>query len=190
MLEYHRVDIDNIYQTLDEASSFDRHERRHRREVQRRVEELAGKVEELRNTREEDRCRCHDNGEPRPRFTIPLLDLEEFGTHVVRGAASSDETDSVESPLPMRVERDEEAVVEASLNIDDVEQAALEAVDGEEYNIADHVRSGDAEEPSSEYWIQALPPAPRGQGSISRGTVSGQRARRGRQSPYTRPVVE
>ena len=157
MLEYHRVDIDNIYQMLDEASLFDRHERHHRCEVQRCVEELAGKVEELRNTREEDRCHCHDNGEPRPCFTVPLLDLEEFGTRVVRGAASSDETDSVEDPLPVRVERDEEAVVEASLNIDDVERATLEASNGEEYNIADHVRSGDAEEPSSDYWIQALP---------------------------------
>ena len=121
MLEYHRVDIDNIYQTLDEASSFDRHERRHRREVQRRVEELTGKVEELCNTREEDRCRCYDNGEPRPCFTVPLLELEEFGTRVVRGAASSDKTDSVEDPLPVRVERDEEAVVEASLNVDNME---------------------------------------------------------------------
>ena len=51
VLEYHCANIDNIYQTLDEASSFDRHERRHCREVQRRVEELAGKVEELCNTR-------------------------------------------------------------------------------------------------------------------------------------------
>ena len=83
MLEYHRVNIDNIYQTLDEALLFDRHECRHHHEVQRRVEELAGKVEELHNTREEDLCRCHDNGEPRPCFTVPLLDLEEFGTRVV-----------------------------------------------------------------------------------------------------------
>ena len=51
MLECHRADIDNIYQTLDEASSFDRHERCHHRKVQRRVEELAGKVEGLHNTR-------------------------------------------------------------------------------------------------------------------------------------------
>ena len=51
MLEYHRVDIDNIYQTLDETSPFNRPERGYRREVQRRVEELAGKVEELHNTR-------------------------------------------------------------------------------------------------------------------------------------------
>ena len=72
-----------ILQTTRTTTAVDRHERRHRREVQRRVEELAGKVEELRNTREEDRCRCHDNGEPRPRFTVPLLDLEEFGTRVV-----------------------------------------------------------------------------------------------------------
>ena len=121
MLEYHRADINNIYQTLDEASSFDRHERRRRRKVQCHVEELAGKVEELRNTREEDRCHCHDNGEPRPRFTVPLLDLEEFRTRVVQGAVSLDETDSVEDPLPVRVERDEEAVVEALLNIDKVE---------------------------------------------------------------------
>ena len=48
-----------------------------------RVEELAGKVDQLRNVREEDHCRCHDNREPRPRFTIPLLDLEELGTRVV-----------------------------------------------------------------------------------------------------------
>ena len=90
----------------------------------------------------------------------------------------------------MRVEYDEEAVVEASLNIDNAERATLEARNGEEYNIADHVRSGDAEEPLSDYWIQALPPAPRGQGSISHGTVSGQRVRRGRHSPYTHPVVK
>ena len=51
MLEYHCVDIDNIYQTLDEALLFDCHERRHRRKVQRRIKELAGKVEELYNTR-------------------------------------------------------------------------------------------------------------------------------------------
>ena len=51
MLEYHRVDIDDIYQMLDETSPFDRHERRHHHEVQRRVEELAGTVEELHNTR-------------------------------------------------------------------------------------------------------------------------------------------
>ena len=119
-----------------------------------------------------------------------MLDLEEFGTPVVRGAASSDETDSIESPLPVRVERNEEAVVEALLNINNVEQATLEASNGEEYNIADHVRSGNAEEPLSDYWVQALPPAPRGQGSISRGTVSGQRAHRGCHSPYTCPVVE
>ena len=81
-------------------------------------------------------------------------------------------------------------VVEALLNIDNVERAALKIINSEVYNIANHVRSGDAEEPLSGYWVQALPPAPRGQGSISRGTVSGQRARRGRRSPYTRPVVE
>ena len=119
--------------------------------MQHCVEELAGKVEELCNTMEEDRCHCHDNGESHPRFTIPLLDLEEFGTHVVQGAAPLDETDKVESPLPVRVERHEEAVVEASLNIDNVEQAALEAVSGEEYNITDHVHSGNAEEPLSDY---------------------------------------
>ena len=51
MLEYHHIDIDNIYQTLDEVLSFDCHERRHCCEVQRSVEELAGKVEELYNMR-------------------------------------------------------------------------------------------------------------------------------------------
>ena len=188
--EYHCVDIDNIYQTLDEASSSDHHECRHRHEVQRHVEELAGKVKELCNTREEGHCCCHDNGEPCPSFTILLLDLEEFGTCVVRGATSSDKTNSAENPLPVRVESDEKMVVEVSLNIDDAERAALEAVNGEEYNIINHVRSGDAEEPSSDYWVQVLPPAPRGQGSTSHGIVSGQRARHGRHSPYTRPVIE
>ena len=130
MLEYHRVDIDNIYQTLDGASSFDRPERRHRREVQHRVEELAGKVEELSQ-----------------------YEGKEFGTCGVQGAASSDETDSVES-------HDEEIVVEASLNINEVERAALKAINSEVYNIADHVHSGDAEEPLSGYWVQALPTAP------------------------------
>ena len=51
VLEYHRVDIDNIYQMLDETLPFDCHERCPRREVQRCAEELAGKVEELHNTR-------------------------------------------------------------------------------------------------------------------------------------------
>ena len=59
--------------------------------------------------------------------------------------------------------------MEASLNIDNVEQAALKAVNSEVYNIADHVPSGNAEEPWSGYWVQALPPAPRGQGSTSCG---------------------
>ena len=71
----------------------------------------------------------------------------------------SDEINSVES-------HDEEMVVEALLNIDDVERAALNS---EVYNIADHVPSGNAEEPLSGYWVQALPPAPRGQGSTSCG---------------------
>ena len=87
---------------------------------------------------------------------------KEFGTCGVQGVASSDETDSVES-------HDEEMVVEASLNIDDVERAALKAINGEVYNIADHVHSGNAEESLSGYWVQALPPAPRGQGSTSCG---------------------
>ena len=51
MLEYHCVDINNIYQMLDEALLFDCHERCHCCEVQHCVKELAGKVEELRNTR-------------------------------------------------------------------------------------------------------------------------------------------
>ena len=190
MLEYHHINIDSIYQMLDEASLFDRHECRHCCEVQRRLKELAGKVEELCSTRGEGRCHCHDNGEPRPPFAIPLLDLEEFRTCIVRGTASLDKTDSVESPLPVRVECNEEAVVEVLLNINNVERATLEASNGKEYNITDHVRSSDAEEPSLDYWIQALPPAPRGQGSISHGTVSGQRARCGRHSPYTRPVIK
>ena len=41
--------------------------------------------------------------------------------------------------------------MEASLNIDNVERAALKAVNSEVYNIADHVPSGDAEEPLSGY---------------------------------------
>ena len=50
-------------------------------------------------------------------------------------------------------------VVEALLNIDDVGRAALKAINSEVYSIADHVPSGDAEEPLSGYWVQALPPA-------------------------------
>ena len=80
--------------------------------------------------------------------------------------------------------------MEVSLNIDNVERAVLEAINGEEYNITDHVHSGNAEEPSLDYWVQALPPAPSDQGNISRGTVSGQRACHGHHSPYTCPVVE
>ena len=74
----------------------------------------------------------------------------------------SDETDRVES-------HDKEIVVEASLNIDEVERAALKAINSEVYNIADHVHSGNAEEPLAGYWVQALLPAPRGQGNTSCG---------------------
>ena len=100
------------------------------------------------------------------------------------------ETDDIESPLPVRVEYNKEAAVEALLNIDNVDQAVLEAINDREYNIADHVPSGGAEEPSLDYWIQVLPPAPRGQGSTGCGTVSGQRAHHGHCSFYTRPVVK
>ena len=60
-----------------------------------------------------------------------------------------DEINSVES-------HDEEMVVEALLNINDVERAALKAINIEVYSIADLVPSGDAEEPLSGYWVQAL----------------------------------
>ena len=55
--------------------------------------------------------------------------------------------------------------MEASLNINNVERAALKAVNGEVYNIADHVPSGDAEEPLSGYWVQALPQLPEVKGA-------------------------
>jgi hypothetical protein len=79
VIKYHHDCIHNVYRTLDSAQSFDSHERRHCCAVQRHLEELADQVEDLRNTHEVDHCHCADNGETRPRLTVPLLDLEEFG---------------------------------------------------------------------------------------------------------------
>jgi hypothetical protein len=191
VIKYHHDCIHDVYRTLDSAQSFDSHERRRRRAVQRRLEELAGQVDDLRNTREADRCHCADNGETRPRLTVPLLDLEEFGDREGWFTPPSLETDRAESPLPIQIqrreeERSEELEVATSLNV--VEE------EGEMFDIVQHggaMMSGCAEEPTTEYWLEALPPAPRGRhNGVSRGTVSGQRARRGRRSPYTVPVVE
>ena len=106
MIGYHHVDIDNIYQTLDEALFFDHHECCYRCEVQHCVQELAGKV---------------DTGG---------------------------------------------------------EGALTQWVHGELMVSSEAIR------PPNTHWVNA--PSP----TVSHGTMSGQRARRGHCSPYTRPVVK
>ena len=181
VIKYHHDCIADVYKAIDTTQSFESHERRRRRSVQRHLEELAGKVEDLRNKREEDRCHCRDNGGPMPLPSIPTLDLEEFGGHNSDGPPLSEETDRAESPLPVRINRIKEAAVETSLNIVEEEE---EMFDVAEHGVA--MMSGCAEEPTTEYWLEALPPVPRGHhNSVGHGAVSGQRARRGRRSPYT-----
>ena len=97
------------------------------------------------------------------------------------GPPLSEETDRAESPLPVRINSIEEEAVETSLNIVEEEE---EMFDVAEHGVA--MMSGCAEEPTTEYWLEALPPVPRGHhNSVGHGAVSGQRARRGRRSPYT-----
>ena len=162
-IEAHHESIGDLYKVLESASLFSSHERQHRRAIQRRLDELEGKVDELGDASDGD---C-DNVE----------------------SSSSAGIDLAESLSPMRTQRDEEAAVETLFNVDEEEEKAVERLldvveEGETYADAASDRYN-AEDRS-----QTLPSTSRGRyDSVSRGTVRGQRARRSRPRPYAVPGV-
>ena len=74
-LRYHQEVIEELWSSLDRQSKYTARIRREQKESQRQLTIVVGKVEDLRDRRDEGRCHCRQVGT----LTVPIEDTASEG---------------------------------------------------------------------------------------------------------------